>query len=417
MKNCLPVLSLIFFPLISSFAQQDPAFGIDFSGFVKTDVIWDSRQTESIREGHFLLFPSPEKLDENGNDLNAVANFNMLSIQTRLHGKISGPDALGAKTGGAIEGEFFGHSEGDINGFRLRHAFVKLNWTNTQLLVGQTWHPLFVTGCFPDVVSFNTGAPFLPFTRNPQISFTQKLNAFSVMLTALTQRDFVSNGPDGANSKYLRNAGMPALNLRLEYGIENKEEGKAFLAGLSGNYQVLKPRLETPAGYKTDETLGSMVGMAYLKIKAPQITIKAAGIYGQDMHNLTMIGGYAVEKITDTLTKAESYAPINTLSSWADIHTNGKDWQLGLFVGYSKNLGADVDLLSDDPKSYFSRGGNIDYLYRISPRFVYNAGKLRIAPEVEYTVAAYGKTQKNAEVTESKDIGNLRFLLGVYYFF
>jgi hypothetical protein len=416
MKKYLAGLFLCISIAGTSFAQQQPSFGIDFSGFVKTDIIHDSRQTVSIREGHFLLYPAPENLDVNGKDINAVSNFNILSIQTRLHGKITGPDALGAKTSGAIEGEFFGHSDGDINGFRLRHAFVKLNWTNTQLLVGQTWHPLFVTGCFPGVVSFNTGAPFLPFTRNPQVSLRQQLDGFSVMVTALTQRDFVSTGPDGASSKYLRNAGMPAVNLRLEYSSENKEDGTAVMAGLSGNYQVLKPRLVTTANYKTDETIGSMVGMAYLKVQLPEVTFKAAGIYGQDAYNLTMIGGYAVEEIVSETTMQEQYAPINTLSAWADMHTNNPVWQVGLFMGYSKNMGADGDLHSA-PADFFSRGSNIDYLYRISPRFVYNSGKLRIAPEIEYTVAAYGATQSNAEVADVEEIGNLRFLIGIFYFF
>jgi hypothetical protein len=154
-------LFLVLFSVIltaTSIAQDNNSFGIRFSVFVKTDIFWDSRQTVAAREGHFLLYPQNEKLDANDEDINAKANFNMLSIQTRLRGTITGPDALGAKTSGVIEGAFFGHTSGDINGFRLRHAFVKLNWTRTELLVGQYWHPAFVTYCFPGVVSFNTGA-------------------------------------------------------------------------------------------------------------------------------------------------------------------------------------------------------------------------------------------------------------------
>ena len=97
----------------------------------------------------------------------------MLSVQTRLVGKITGPDAFGAKTSGYIEAEFFGTSDADVNGFRLRHAYVKLNWTTTELLIGQFWHPMFITESFPEVVSFNTGAPFQPFNRSPQIRVTQ----------------------------------------------------------------------------------------------------------------------------------------------------------------------------------------------------------------------------------------------------
>ncbi len=413
MKKQVLFLFCCLFIIYGVIAQDQQKFGIDFSGFVKTDLMWDSRQTISIREGHFLLYPANELLDPDGKDINAVSNFNMLSIQTRLQGKITGPDAFNAKTSGIIEGEFFGHSDGDINGFRLRHAFVKLNWAEQQLLIGQTWHPLFIPGCFPDVVSFNTGAPFQPFSRNPQVAFTQKINKLSLTFTASTQRDFVSNGPDGANSKYLRNAGMASWNLRLEYLDENKEEGTVIHAGISGNYQTLKPRLATTAGYKTDNTFGSSVGMAFLKVKLPEVTIKAMGIYGEDTYNLTMLGGYAVET-TDPVSFEETYVPIKTLSAWTDIHTNGTQMQFGLFAGYSKNLGTSFDVNG----LYFSRGNNIDHLYRISPRMIYNSGKFRIAPEIEYTVAAYGQPQSpDLKVTDTKNIGNLRFLVGIYYFF
>ena len=67
----------------------------------------------------------------NNIDINAKSGFNILSIQSRLTGKITGPDAFGAKTSGQLEGEFFGTADSDVNGFRLRHAFVKLDWENT----------------------------------------------------------------------------------------------------------------------------------------------------------------------------------------------------------------------------------------------------------------------------------------------
>ncbi|MGC9344756.1 MAG: hypothetical protein ACP5E3_18760, partial [Bacteroidales bacterium] len=120
--------------------DENSNFGIRFSGFVKNDFILDTQQTVSVREGHFLLYPADEYLDRNGEDINARANFNYLSIQSRLTGKITGPDAFGAKTSGILEGAFFGATNSDINGFRLRHAFVKLSWTSTELLLGQYWH-------------------------------------------------------------------------------------------------------------------------------------------------------------------------------------------------------------------------------------------------------------------------------------
>ncbi len=414
MKKSLLFLVFSVFFASGIMAQDESSFGIKFSGFVKTDIFWDSRQTIAAREGHFLLYPANEDLDAEGNDINAKANFNMLSIQTRLRGTITGPDALGAKTSGVIEGAFFGHTNGDINGFRLRHAFVKLNWTSTELLVGQFWHPAFVTYCFPGTVSFNTGAPFVPFTRNPQVRVTQKLGKFNLMFTALSQVDFMSTGPDGESRKYLRNSGLPALNLRFEYRNVNSTDNREFLIGASVNYKMLTPRLVTDSNYKADETVGSFSETFYMKLALPKITFKLQGIYAQDPYNWLMIGGYAVESLADPVKDYRNYTPITTASAWLDVHTNGKQWQVGLLAGYSQNMGAGKDITGP----VYQRGANIAYLYRISPRFIYNAGHFRIAPEVEYTVAAYGKTiESDGIVKDTKEIGNLRLLLGVYYFF
>ena len=412
----------------STIAQDTPSFGIKFSGFVKTDIFWDSRQTVAAREGHFLLFPTNENLDAEGNDINAKANFNMLSIQTRLRGTITGPDALGAKTSGVIEGAFFGHSNGDINGFRLRHAFVKLQWTKTSLLVGQFWHPMFVTACFPGVVSFNTGVPFQPFSRNPQIRVTQKLGKFNLVLTALSEVDFVSTGPDGPNEKYIRNSAIPTFNFRAEYHNVNAEEKKEFLIGVGINYKTLLPRLSTDSNYKSTQTAGSLSEMVYLKLKFPKVTFKLEGVYAEDPYNLLMLGGYGIESITDPMKDYVKYAPIRTASAWLDIHSNGKTWQVGLLAGYAKNMGGANDFQPDPitgKNDTYQRGANMAYLYRIAPRFIYNSGRFRIAPEIEYTVAAYATKDANGIlnidskglVTDSKEIGNVRFLLGVYFFF
>jgi hypothetical protein len=400
-------------PILLKAQEGDKKFSVSLNGFVKNDFFWDSRQTVDVREGHFYLYPANELLDKNGEDINARSNFNFLSIQTRLRADITGPDVLGAKTSAAIEGEFFGHSNGDINGFRLRHAYIKLNWTSTELLVGQFWHPMFITSSYPGTVNFNTGVPFLPFTRNPQIRISQRLGSFKAYITALSQVDFRSPGPDGASVQYLRNTAIPALNLNLEYNIDR--DGFKFLLGVAGGYKTLLPRMVTDSNFKTKEKISTLCAQAYIKVAIPQLTIKLAGSYAQDAYDLTMIGGYAVTTVTDTLRDFREYTPFGTLSFWADIHTNGKRLQGGLFFGYSKNLGTAETYYGD----VYARGANIGYLYRISPRLIYNVNKFRIAPEIDYTVAAYGtlNTGSDGIPVNTKEIGNFRFLLGVYYFF
>ncbi len=420
------LLFCLLFPLVL-FPQEEKKFGIKFHGFVKTDVFFDSRQTWDAREGHFLLYPKNEELDFNGDDIMAVSRFNILSIQTRLKGVISGPDVWGAKTSGLIEGAFFGNIGTDINGFRLRHAFVKLQWEKSELIVGQYWHPMFVISCFPGTVSFNTGAPFQPFARNPQIRFTKKFGNYNLIGTAMDQVDFVDNGPSLPSWRYLSNAGVPQLDLRFEY------KGEKLLIGAGADYKTLMPRLSITTAdgpyegikIKANEKVSGTSFFGYFKYKSEPVTVKLYAIQGQMMFSMVNIGGYAETSYTydsDGKLTSIGYSPTKTMSLWTEVHTNGKTWQFGLFGGYAKNQGANDTIVGAN----YSRGSTIDYSYRVSPRVIYNNGKFRVAPEIEYTVAAYATTDKDTgllnmdpkgAITESKELGNFRFLVGVYYFF
>ncbi|MBT4339068.1 MAG: hypothetical protein HOD63_10785 [Bacteroidetes bacterium] len=420
-KNILFLLLFISpFFLKAQEKDAEKSYGIKFSGFVKNDFFFDSRQTTAVREGHFLLYPKNVDPDNDGMDINAAPSFNFLSIQTRLKGAITGPDAFGAKTSGLIEGAFFGHTDGDINGFRLRHAYMKLNWEKTELLLGQTWHALFITDCFPGVVSFNTGVPFQPFSRNPQIRFTRFFGDLSLTVTAMSQRDFAS--PGGSTS--LRNAVIPAMNVKLQYKTENKDKGSMFVAGVSGDAKALRPRLESAAGYQANQLVQGLSGLAYMKMQTKDITVKLEGVYGQNLFDLLMLGGYAHAYTDDTNMINKDlleYTTMDNLSIWTEFHTNGKGFQTGVFAGFTKNMGSYSNIMDwTSAASYKSRGSNIDYVYRISPRLIYNMGKARFAAECEYTVAAYGSVATNnslGQVQNAEEVSNLRLLLAAYYFF
>ena len=400
-------------PLAGQTPAKPPAFSLAFSGYIKTDIFTDSRQTTSIREGHYLLFPKGPALDPDGADINARGSFHILSIQTRAALKITGPDALGAKTSGYVEAEFFGTSDADLNGLRLRHGYLKLNWPRTELMIGQFWHPLFVVECFPDVVSFNTGAPFQPFNRSPQVRLTQTFGRLSLAATALAQRDFTSNGPDGASSVYLRNAARPELNLKLQFAAKNDKRKTETVAGVGGDLMTIAPRIATASGYATEEKVSGAAAMAFFKQKWPKWTWKAEAVWGQNLHHLTMLGGYGVRDVLDPVRLDWSYTPVATFSAWTEVQTNGGPWQTGLFAGYSKNLGSTHEITG----ATYSRGANIDELYRLSPRLLYNAGKVRLAGEVELTAASYGTPDLYGKVQGARFVRNVRLLLAAYYFF
>ena len=411
MKKILTICIFLTGTILALAQETASAWGIKFSGYVKSDIFYDTRQSSStngIREGHFYLYPDGFLPDADQNDINAKSSLHMLSIQTRLRGDISGPDAFGAKTSGAIEAEFFGTSESDLNGFRLRHAYVKLDWTKTSLLIGQYWHPLFPVESYPGTISFNTGAPFTPFSRNPQVRLTQKAGIAGLTFTAYTQRDFVSSGPDGSGNKYLRNSGLPGLNFQVRVPA-----GSLFTGWAGIDYKLLQPELRTTTNYITDEKLGSLTFFATAKLKTKPLTISMMGIYAQNATDLVMIGGYAVSEVTDILRQYKKYTNIRTGNVWLDLTTNGTKVLFGLFTGYSKNLGAPVDNIG----TFYGRGSDIDYIFRVSPRATFTSGKLSFSSEFEVTTAAYGVRQSNGRVTDSSGSTNLRILLSTIYKF
>ncbi len=396
--------------------KKEKKISVKLSGFIKTDFFLDTRQTVNAREGHFLLFPAQEILDANGDDIYKKSSTNFLAVQSRLSVKVTGPDAFGAKTSGLVEGDFFGQANDNINLFRLRHAFVKLNWETTELLFGQYWNPLFVTDCFPGTVSFNTGAPIQPFARNPQVRLTQKMGSFKLIAAALSQRDYTSRGPNGTSSEYLRNSSIPDMHLQLHYGTKS-ESGTQFVTGVGMEYKTIVPRLSNVDGTrKVDESCNSLSFQAFAKLKTKPITIKAEAVLGENLADVLSISGFAVKNDDDPTN--QTYTPLRNTAVWTDIHTNGGKIQGGLFVGYTKNRGT-KDVLSNAGNAVYGLGTNIDNLYRIAPRLIVNSGKTRFAAEIEHTAAAYGTgTRDNrALYTTTNRVSNTRFLFAVYYFF
>ncbi len=398
--------------------EEGNGFGITYGGFIKSDFFYDTRQTESIREGHFMLWPKKPQYDEDNKDIHDASSFNFLSIQTRLNFTVTAPDFFGFSTSGHVEGAFFGNVESDINGFRLRHAFVRFERNQSEVLFGQFWNPLLLPFSFPHVVSFNTGCPFQPFSRNPQIRVTQKAGDFRIIAAALSQRDFSSVGPAGRSSTYLRNATMPDMHLQLHYHFNREESMPQFLFGGGIAYKEIVPEIVTMNNYKTDATVAGFSYMGFAKATFQPLTIKVQYLMGQNLTDLLQIGGYGVSKIVDETKGFVEYAPIRTQSYWIDMHTNGQTLQFGLFLAGSENMGATNNLVEEPALTGF--GTDIASLYRISPRLIINSGKARFALECEYTAAAFGAVNisENSKgiPLNTETTNNLRLLLGVYLF-
>lgn len=383
--------------LCTTWAQAQITFG----GYVKLDAIYDSRQTVNAREGHFHLWPAART--SGATDTNADNSILLATFQTRLSGKIQAPDALGAKVSGYIEGDFFGASDATVSHFVLRHAYMKMDWANRELLLGQTWSPLF-GNVFAGTVNFSTGMPMQPFARNPQMALTlkNKTNSLRVTGSLLAERDAFQEVGLGASVQ--RRSGLPMAGLDIMGGNSKLSAGAVAL------FRPLKP---IPGG----DNVNTGAVAAYLKYNTPQIVVQAKGVLGEDMGDHIMLGGMA--KLTNGATV--SYAPFETTAAWVDV-ANKKNPSVGLFAGITQNNGLQDAPAAGTTVDYTAiRGSNIESVWRVAPRIVYNSGKVRLAAEYEATSAMYASSRDAnlAPVATSTDeaVLNHRFLLGAYLFF
>ncbi|HRZ77166.1 MAG TPA: hypothetical protein P5248_07355 [Bacteroidales bacterium] len=418
----LILLSILLIISASMLRGQDaPAFGIKLSGYIKDDVFFDTRQTVAAREGHFLLWPSPEKEDSDGEDINARPALNMLAIQTMLKATIQGPDAFGAKTSGIVEADFFATTNETINLLRLRHAAVMLQWKTIEILAGQYWNPFFVPECFPATVSFNTGAPLQSFARNPQLRATYRAGDLKLLVAALSQRDYSTYGPAGANSAYLRNSAMPDMHLQVHYILKDADAGAELVVGAGAAYKTVVPRLESTVAltnqvYRVEEKVSGLSALVFGRLITRTLTFKLQARYGENISDVLAVSGFAVKEVIDPLRLEQSYTPLKSMTYWGEFHTNGK-LQFGLFGGYLLNMGT-KEAMGTENAVVYGLSTNIRSLYRLSPRIVYNSGKARLALELEYTSAAFGEGYDVFYVPEkTKEAANLRALAAVYYFF
>jgi hypothetical protein len=428
MKRTLFILmgmAVSIIPLLSQNSAGEPSFGIKFSGFVRSDIFFDTRQTVAAREGVFLLWPQKAQFDIAGQDLNAKSNFNMLAILSRVSGAITGPDAFGAKTSGMIEFDFFGQANDNISLVRLRHGYLKLTWKNTDLLIGQYWNPFFLTDNIPSTTSINSGTPFNSFARNPQVRLTVKAGDLSLMAAALSQRDFANYASSGtaaatASSTYLRNSAIPDLHLQAHYNIK-ADNGISLLTGAGIAYKTIVPRLSAPLLFPVgtiavEESISGLSAIAFARLTTKPVTLKLYARYGENLTDLLSPGGYGIIGPVVPIGYDQLYAPVRIRSFWADLQTNGARFQTGVFAGYLVNGGTKKEILEN---MVFGNAQEITSMMRVAPRVNFISGKTKFSFETEYTKAGFGDgTYDNHGVPQNEiSVGNLRFIFTSIYSF
>ncbi|OFY20161.1 MAG: hypothetical protein A2W98_12510 [Bacteroidetes bacterium GWF2_33_38] len=426
MKKLLFVFAAILTIPTFLFSQEEKKeeYGIKWGGFIANDMLYNTRQVVSARgEGLLLLVPSPLLLDADGEDINATPNLNLIGIHSRLKGTITSPDAFGAKTSGYLEIDFYGKDAATAFMPILRHAFMKMNWEGgSELLIGQFWNPSFVTDCYPGTVSYGAGVPFNPLSRTPQLRFTRAFGGLKVFASIMSQGAVKSS----AGATTAMNSGIPEAHIQIQYA-KKKEDGTGIFTGAGFYIKTLKPLNNVTADtngvalkYKTDVTVSGATSFAYFKMILKPITFKLYGMLGQLNDNMVMMGGYATQYDTTTVLSTGNrydytYSPYKTLTTWVDFNTNGKKIEVGLFAGYSKNLGT-LDDITINAK--VGRWTDVESMMRIAPRVVFKSSKMSFGFELEYSSVNYGSVfGAKGVVEEFTTANNIRGIFSAMYNF
>ena len=404
----------------SGITAQEKQIKAEVYGFIRSEFYHDSYKGINAAMDNFYMFPAYAGVDPSGKEINKNGMTNYTAMATRFGFNITGPELLGAKSSANFETDFSGIVSEYPEVLRLRKAYLKLDWENASLLVGQTWHPLWngMGGNYPKVGNLNTGAPFNPFNRSPQIDFDYRTGNITLSFTALYEQQYVSRGfydTPNSNCKNLpkRNAGIPELVI----GI-NHSNG-AVTAGIAGQFNAIQPMSITDMGYVTEELNTSLVGMAYLAYNKDKLYMLAKGLYGQNMANMLMLGGYGA-KTYDSATGEMTYTNYNNYSALFNL-VYGTKVQLGLFAGIAGNLGTVDPLYNFDGVAKIAGlATSLKNMSRASTYLAYNIQNMKFVAEYEITSADWGAGEfdfSDGLYEDTNNATNHRFLLMVMYNF
>ena len=369
-------------------AEEKKEVSLDLYGYLRYDMYSDTYKGGNAVSDEFYTLPNYIGVDAAGKDKNEQLSANMLAVMSRFGFNIKGPDAFNAKTSAKIETDFLGNPGSMPLVLRIRHAYIKLDWNKSSLLAGQTWHPFFGGKSYPKVVNINTGAPFQPFNRSPQLTYTYNAGAIKLLASAVYEFQYASTGPDGFTDQYSRNAVVPEMVLGVAFDKNN------INIGAMASYKTLNPRMLNDSNYISTQTISSINYMLYLQYKKGKLEINGTGVYGGNMAHMIMPGGYAVSGYNDEPGQ-ETYTNYNYLTTFANA-VYGSKLKVGAFVGYAKNMGSAKELYNfgadenDIQIRQWGRFLNISDFYRASASLIYTVKNISLLGEYELTTANYG---------------------------
>jgi hypothetical protein len=129
-----------------------------------------------------------------------------------------------------------------------------------------------------------------------------------------------------------------------------------------------------------------------------------------------MLGGYASYSNGGN---PVTYEGIRTNSFWIDMASNSATTAPGFFFGYTNQEGTSTNATA---LGIHGRGINatrgVKDILRAAARVDFKHNKFRLTPELEYTAATHGNTQKDLSISGlENNVSNFRATVSAVYYF
>ncbi len=422
MKNRFLALAVVvlFAPAAKAFASEpaDASAKIEkpshfkFYGFIRNYFAFDSRESKSGTKDLFYYIPKDEALNAKGEDMNANPTFRFLAITSRVGLDVKDYQFGKTKVGAKIETDFY-CMNGNVAVLRLRQAYATLGWDglgkdgkqSTSLKIGQAWHPIAADQ--PYVIDLETGTPFNPFSRTPQVMLDHNFSKnFTLTGGFIWQMQYLSSGPNGASDNYIKYGCIPEFYAGVTFKSNNGFTGRVGMDVLS-----IKPRWRNSAGDKVDDRITTVSPYVYAQYSKDAFAVNAKVVYASAGEHFNMLSGYGVTDVNSD--GSWDYAPLHSTASYLSVKY-GRKLQVQGMIGHMKNLGTSKSLYEDPATPgytstdnvYISGNGfhNLNQIIRVTPTVVYNLGKLSFGLEYDITSAQYGKYAVDGHVNSSNGL-------------
>lgn len=403
MKKTIVLFAAVVLTALSAYAQEETPAHFKLYGFIRNYTIVDTREVNAGTGDLYFYMPKNSSLSADGTDMNAGVNWRSLSLTTRLGLDVSGYQFGKTKVGGKVEADFYSlngtGSAQTIAQLRLRQAFMALSWdlsetSKLSFTAGQAWHPMAAD--MPHMTNLETGAPFNPFNRSPQMRLDYTAGGWTFTGGLLYLNHYLPLDAE---------AGGKSVN-PFKYGFPEAYFGISWKTGpilAKAGVDVLNTK--PIRSYKTVEeektvTVGKATGImtavspfVFFQYTHGLFQLRAKSILAQSCEHLNLLSGYGISAIKDG--GIYEYTPMQTSASFVSFQY-GKKYQVMMMAGYMKQLGTTKDLV--DPTQLLintAADTKIQQAVRLTPTFALNLGKFTVSFEYDMTAAQFGEGDRN----------------------